>query len=119
MRILTIAVAVLRLSSATSGRLYAQDGAAVEARYDAAIAWVRLVVVEHDFERAATQANEAVAARMTADVLEQAWDQLGPQLGALVSLEPREQSMEQGFNMVVLTGVFAAGHVRHTGVHGR
>jgi hypothetical protein len=46
---------------------------------------------------------------MTAAVLEDAWAQLGPQLGDLVSLEPLDQSMEQGLHMVVFEGVFDAG----------
>ncbi len=80
----------------------------VAARYEAAIAWVNLVV-EGEFEQAAEQAHEAVAAQMSAEVLEDAWAQLGPQLGELTSLEPREQSLDQGLNLVVLTGVFSTG----------
>jgi hypothetical protein len=100
--------AVLAMCALPFG-LQAQDASASEARYEAAIAWVNLVVVDHDFEAAADRAHEAVAAQMTAAVLEQAWAQLGPQLGALVSLEPQSQDMVQGLNLVVLTGVFAAG----------
>ena len=76
--------------------------------YEAAIAWVNLIL-EGEFEAAAEQAHEAVAAQMTAAALEGAWAQLSPQLGELGSLEPKEQRLEQGFNVVVLTGVFAAG----------
>jgi hypothetical protein len=85
----------------------AQDAA--EARYAAAIAWANLVMVEEDFEAAARQADPAVAAQLTAEVLEQAWAQLSAQLGALTSLEPQDQSIVQGYHFVVLTGVFAAG----------
>lgn len=97
------------VASALPVDLHGQDASAVEARYAAAISWVNLVVVDHDFEAAARQAHPTVASQMTASVLAQAWDQLGPQLGALASLEPQDQSMEQGFHLVVLTGEFAAG----------
>ncbi len=50
-----------------------------------------------------------MAAHLTAAVLESGWAQLGPQLGELRSLEPKEQRSEQGLNAVVLTGAFAAG----------
>ena len=66
-------------------------------------------MVDGEFEEAAKQAHPAVAAQMTAAALEGAWAQLGPQLGELSSLEPQEQSLEQGMNLVVLTGVFSAG----------
>jgi hypothetical protein len=89
--------------------LFAQEQDVESARYEAAITWVNLVVVEGEFEKAAAQAHEAVAAQMTAATLEGAWAQLGPQLGELKSLEPKEQRIEQGLNLVVLTGVFDAG----------
>lgn len=103
-----LTTAFLVISTAPAG-LLAQEQEAVEARYEAAIAWVNLVVVDGEFEKAAEQAHPAVAAQMTAAALEGAWAQLGPQLGELNSLEPKEQSLEQGMNLVVLTGVFAAG----------
>lgn len=102
-----VALAFL-VPAAIPANLLAQE-AAVAARYEAAVAWVNLVVVEGEFERAAEQAHEAVAAQMNAAALEGAWAQLGPQLGELSSLEPKEQSLEQGLNLVVLTGVFSAG----------
>jgi hypothetical protein len=101
-------VALLVLAVVPSG-LVAQERDVDSARYDAAIAWVKLVVVAGEFEKAAAQAHEAVAAQMTAAALEGAWAQLGPQLGDLKSLEPKEQRIEQGLNLVVLTGVFDAG----------
>ena len=90
------------------GSLRAQDDAAVAGRYDAAIAWINLVVAG-EFEEAAAQANDAVAAQMTAGVLEDGWGQLAPQLGDLGSLEPQDQGMVQGFHEVIMTGVFNAG----------
>jgi CubicO group peptidase (beta-lactamase class C family) len=84
------------------------DDEAVDALYEAAIAWVNLVFDDR-FAAAAEQAHPAVAAQLTADALEQAMAQLGPQLGALRSLEPKERSISQGLNLVVLTGVFEAG----------
>ncbi len=81
---------------------------AADALYDAAIAWVNLVF-SGEFEPAAEQAHPAVAAQLDAAALERALAQLGPQLGALVSLEPKERSISQGLNLVVLTGVFDAG----------
>lgn len=86
----------------------AQDAAGVAALFEAATAWLSLVM-GGEYEEAAAQAHEAVAAQMDAATLEGAWAQLGPQLGELISLEPKEQSLEQGLNLVVLTGVFSAG----------
>ena len=93
---------------AVGAPLAAQDAAA-DARYQAAIEWVRLVVVEGDYEAAAAQAHPMVAAQMTGEVIENAWRQVAVQVGALGSLEPKEQRMEQGLNLVVLTGEFDAG----------
>ena len=84
------------------------EPAVVAARYEAAIAWVNLGV-EGKFEEAAEQAHPAVAAQMTAAVVEGGWAQIGSQFGELRSLEPKEQSLDQGFNLVVLTGVFDEG----------
>ena len=81
---------------------------AFAARYGAAIAWVNLIAAG-DFEEAGEQVNEAVAAQLGSEQLEQAWGQLSPQLGAMESLGPKSQSMEQAFHLVVLKGVFANG----------
>lgn len=93
--------------------LSAQDSpevsAAADARYEAAIEWVRQVVVEGDYETAAAQADPAVASQMTASVLRDAWVPIGAQVGPLDSLEPQAQRMEEGFHLVILTGEFAAG----------
>jgi hypothetical protein len=86
----------------------AQEDAAADARYEAALAWVDLLV-EGDFEEAAEQVNEAVSAQLGAAQLEGAWTQLSPQLGTLDSIEPKAQVMQQGFHVVILKGVFAAG----------
>ena len=102
------ATLMLFILIAIPGSLRAQDDAVVTARYDAAIEWVNLVF-DGEFSEAAGRANEAVAAQMTADMLEQALGQLSPQLGSLNSLEPKRQGTEQGFHQVVLTGVFANG----------
>ena len=88
--------------------LAAQDAAA-DARYQAAIEWVRLVVVEGDYAAAAAQAHPMVAAQMTGAVIEEAWRPVAAQVGALESLEPKDQRMEQGLNLVILTGEFSAG----------
>lgn len=85
------------------------DADAATARYEAAIAWANLVLVDNDFEAAAQQANEAAAAQITAAVLQKASVQLYEQLGALQSLEPKDQTMSQGFRVVILTGVFETG----------
>jgi hypothetical protein len=87
----------------------AQDADAEQLRYDAAIAFANLLMVDNDYEAAAAQANEAVAAQMTASVLENAWAQVEAQVGALHSLEPKSQSMIQGFHAVMLSGDFDAG----------
>jgi hypothetical protein len=99
----------LLLAPALPTGLLAQEDDAAEARYAAAAEWVKLVLVEKEFEKAAAQAHETVAAQLTAEVLQGASAQLGPQLGELESLEPREQSMQQGLHLVVMTGVFANG----------
>jgi hypothetical protein len=99
----------LLLATAVPTGVQAQEEDAIQARYEAAAEWVKLVVVEGDFEKAATQAHEAVAAQMTAEVLEGAWAQLGPQVGELESLEPKEQTMQQGLHLVIMTGVFSNG----------
>ncbi len=83
-------------------------GEAVEGLYEAAIAWVTLVT-QGEFSAAAAQAYPVVAAQLDAAALERAWGQLGPQLGELRSLAGKEQSVTQGLNLVVLTGVFANG----------
>ncbi len=80
----------------------------VEARYDAASQWVRQVF-DGEFELAAERVHPAVAAQLSANALRAAVNQLNAQLGELRSLEPREQSLAQGMNLVVLTGVFANG----------
>jgi hypothetical protein len=110
-RFLPLLALLLAFPAATplSAQSSAQDSAAAEARDAAAIEWVRLVVVDGDYEAAAALAHPDVASQMTASVLRSAWAQLGPQLGALASLEPQAQGMEQGFQLVVLTGDFAAG----------
>ena len=87
----------------------AQDDTAVEARYAAAMEWVNLVMTEGDYAAAAAKVNAAVAAQLGAAELEAAAGQLSGQLGALQSLEPQRQGMEQGFHEVVMTGVFDAG----------
>ena len=102
-------LALALLTAASPAAVFAQEQDADDARYEAAITWVKLVVVEGDFEAAAAQAHEAVAAQMTPAALEAAWAQLAPQLGELKSLEPKEQRIEQGLHLVVLTGVFDAG----------
>lgn len=109
MKRLSLFALALLLATATPLDLRAQEDDAVQARYDAAAEWVKLLVVENDFEKAAAQAHETVAAQLTAATLEGAWAQLGPQVGELESLEPKEQSMQQGFHMVVMTGVFTNG----------
>ena len=96
-------------ASPLSAQSSAQDSAAAGARDEAAIEWVRLVVVDGDYEAAAAQAHPAVASQMTASALRSAMAQLGPQLGTLDSLEPQAQRMEQGLHLVVLTGEFGAG----------
>ena len=101
MRTNAFAAFALLLASVPGG-LLAQEAEA--ARYEAAIAWVHLVVVEGDFEKAVAQAPQWTAAD-----LEGAWAQVGPQVGELKSLEPKEQRLDQGMNLVVLTGVFDAG----------
>ena len=75
------------------------------ARYEAAITWINYLD-EGEFEEAATRAHPAVAAQLGASQLQEAWDGLAVQLGALVSLESKSQSMDQGLNVVVLKGVF-------------
>lgn len=105
----SIFISLSVLLAAMPTGLQAQEEDAEAGRYNAAIEWVNLVVVEGNFEEAAAQAHEAVATQMTAAALEGAWAQLEPQLGALISLEPKEQGLEQGLNLVVLTGVFDAG----------
>jgi hypothetical protein len=57
-------VVLLVLAAMPSG-LFAQEQDVESARYEAAITWVNLVVVEGEFEKAAAQAHEAVAAQMT------------------------------------------------------
>ena len=99
----------LPAASPLAAQSSAPDSVAAEARDVAAIDWVRLVVVEGDYEAAAAQAHPAVASQMTASALRSAMAQLGPQLGALDSLEPQAQRMEQGLHLVILTGGFAAG----------
>jgi hypothetical protein len=108
MRFRTCATLALIVLIVVPGGLRAQGDAAVAARYDAAIAWINLVVAG-EFEEAAAQANDAVADQMTTGVLEDGWGQLAPQLGDLGSLEPQDQGMLQGFHEVIMTGVFAAG----------
>lgn len=92
---------------ANGAPLAAQDPAA--ARDDAAIQWVRLVVVAGDYEAAAAQAHPMVAAQMTGAVIENAWRPVHEQVGALQSLEPKDQRMEQGLHLVILAGAFANG----------
>ncbi|MDH3271974.1 MAG: DUF3887 domain-containing protein [Gemmatimonadota bacterium] len=89
--------------------LAAQEDEAAEARYAAAMEWINLVMTEGDYEAAADKVNGAVAAQLGAAQLEAAAGQLSGQLGALLSLEPQRQGMEQGFYEVVMTGVFDAG----------
>lgn len=101
-------LAILAVPLAIPPALDAQDSEPAEARYEAAIDWVNLVVVDEDFEAAAARAHPSVADRMTPSALEEAWTQLRPQLGDLVSLEPRTQAMQQGLFLVVLTGVWDA-----------
>ena len=88
------------------GSLRAQDDAATTARYDAAIEWMTWIE-DSEFEKAAAQVNESVAAQMTPASLEQTWGEFSPRLGSLLSLEPKGQGMERGFHQVILTGVFA------------
>lgn len=88
--------------------LLAQDEVA-DARYDAASAWVNLVMIDGDYEAAAEQVDAAVAAQLGAAQLETAVSQLESQLGTLRSLEPKEQAMERGYHKVVFDGVFDAG----------
>jgi CubicO group peptidase (beta-lactamase class C family) len=85
------------------------DEAGEEDRYRAALAWVDLIVAG-EYAEAADQVNPAVAAQLDAARLESAWNQLAPQLGPLRSLEPKDQLLQQGFYVVVLTGTFEAGN---------
>jgi hypothetical protein len=106
---LAILAPTLLVTAVLPTGLSGQEDDADAARYEAAAEWVKLVCVEGDFEQAAAQAHEAVAAQMTAATLRDAWAQLSPQLGELQSLEPKEQSMQQGLHLVVMTGTFTAG----------
>ena len=99
--------ALLALAMLPPG-LGAQEDPEVEARYVAATAWVHLVAAG-EFKKAAEQVNEAVSAQLGATQLEAAWAQLGPQLGELNSLEPKTQVLQQGYHVVILEGLFAAG----------
>ena len=99
-------LAVVGVPLLAPAALAAQDPEAAEARYEAAIEWVNLLVVDEDYEAAAARAHPSVTDRMTASALEQAWTQLRSQVGDLISLEPRTQAMQQGMFLVVLTGAW-------------
>jgi hypothetical protein len=75
--------------------------------YDAATAWVNLVMLDGDFEAAAAEADPAVAGQLTAQVLEDTWLQLRGQLGALETLVPKSQEISSGYHIVTLAGQFA------------
>ena len=108
MRIRANAVLVLLALVLIPTGLQAQEDEVAKARDDAAIVWVNLLN-DGDFAAAAEKANEAVKTQMSAEVLEGMWAQLGGQLGAMESLEPKAQTMEQGFHVVILKGVFGNG----------
>jgi len=96
----------------------AQDADVEQGRYDAAVAFANLLLVDQDFVAAAAQASEEVAEQMTAEVLEQATGQVLGQTGALHSLEPKDQGMIEGYHAVVLTGEFDIGTLDVTVVMG-
>lgn len=98
--------AILAVPLLIPSAIDAQDPEATEARYEAAVEWINLVVAEEDYEAAAARAHPSVADRMTPSALQEAWTQLQSQLGGLVSLEPRTQAMQQGLYLIVLSGVW-------------
>ena len=108
MRRLTLFLLTLLLSSGLPVAGSAQD-AKEQDLYAAATAYANLVLVTKDYEAAAAQSHPSVAAQMTASMLEDATGQVLAQTGPLHSLEPKRQSLLQGFNAVVLTGTFDVG----------